>query len=134
MSTELATEADNDPIEQFRKKIADRIRGDIGDLMPDEMLQKIVKETIKKELDRPVTKNHQNLSWIQKQISETIEANLQITVKKELQLQDKIVAKAVGEAVKNAIPEAMTMIILSMIKGQTYQIEQTVANIINNRY
>jgi len=71
-----ATEEANDPIDQLREKVADRIRGDIGDLMPDAMLQQIVSEAIHAELNRPV-KNGQyvyleEVPWIKKEILRVI--------------------------------------------------------------
>ena len=130
---DLATEKDNSPIQQFRDKVADRIRSDIGDLMPDEMLQQIVEQSIQQELMRPApgAKSWETSTWLHEEIKAALDGKIAAMVQKEIAKQEKLIAAAVKEAVVDAVPSAITRIIMDMIKGQSMNISYEIQSMLN---
>ena len=125
------------PIGKFREKVADRIRGDIGDLMPDEMLQQIVKDTIQVELNRP-TKigsgyNATQAPWIRTEILNVIKPRLDAAVKAEIEAHQDAIKQMVKDEIKELIPGMFAEMMMAIVKGQSYSIEAIVQNFLMNR-
>ena len=134
--TTVSTGEEPTPVEQFREKVADRIRGDIGSLMPDEMLQQIVKETIEVELNRPVNPgtgyHREQTPWIRKEILSVLKPSIEKVVAAEITRAEKDIEKMVKEEIKELIPGMFANILMTMLKGQSYGLENAVMQFVQN--
>lgn len=132
----LPTAEAQTPVDQFCAKVADRIRGDIGDLMPDEMLQQIVTETIKAELERPINPKGSMTGsgpWIRHEIMKAIEPRMTAEISRQIEKQEKQIGRMVSEELAKIIPDMLAQIIMSVVKGQGFAIQDAVLSMMNNR-
>lgn len=133
--TERGEPASDSPIGKFREKVAERIRDDIGTLMPDEMLQQIVKETIQAELDRPVKVggfyNAEQTPWIRKEILGIIKPSIEAAVSSEIKKHEVSISKMVKDEIKELIPAMFAEVIMAILKGEASSIEYAVRNLLN---
>lgn len=132
MSKENATESDNQPINIFRDKIAERIRNDMSDLMPDQLLTEVIENAVKTELYRNVSaNNHQTLPWINKILDGELRQKIREMVDTALTKHEAEIQKMIADEIKERLPEFIAVVITSILKGQTSNIEYTVQNIMS---
>ncbi len=117
--------------EQFREKIFDRIRSDIGDLMPDEMLREIVKQCIHDELNKPVGGIGGGSPWIKHIIKEQISGRVRQTAIDIVSAEESKIHAAMVENLKEQMPEMMATLLLTILKGQANSLEFAVQEILN---
>lgn len=123
-----ATEKDNSPLAQFREKVAERIRADIGDLMPDEMLQEIVKQSIEAELNRPIGGEYSKTPWLQTEVRKHIGDKVHAEARRQIEEKEKEIGAMLADEIRKQLPEMMATIFLTLIKGQAWQMESALAN------
>jgi len=138
MTTLPATDADNSPIKIFQEKIASKIRDDIGNLMPDELLQKLVSDAIKTELYKDVsgtkgTWNHVPRAWIVDEVNRVMGQKIKATVEHTINEHEAELKEAVKKAVLDCVAGGMATALLAMMRGQGFAIESIITNLINSR-
>ncbi|WP_104019081.1 hypothetical protein [Roseovarius nitratireducens] len=132
MTNVPATEADNDPMRQFRDRITAKIRGDIGNLMPDEMLQKLVSDAINAELYRDTNTRHFGgpKPWLQEHVREVMGGKVKEAIQKELDRREKEMRTMIAEEIRTRIPEMISEVLVSMLRGHTSGLEIAIQNMI----
>lgn len=127
MINSLSTEKPVDPIDAFRKKVAERIRSDIGDMMPDDMLQKICHDAVKSELyqagDTP-------MPWIRDEISELIGRTVKECAHNYINEEAATITKLVEDAFKEQLPKMMAHMFIEVMKGNTQNLSYEIQNIL----
>ena len=117
------------PTEAFREKLSARIRADIGDLMPDEMIRKLVADAINAELYRDTPPNERwgkPVPWIQKQVSEMVSAKLAEAIQSELAKAENDVASHLKAEISRVIPNMLGDLLLTMLRGQGFAIQNAI--------
>ena len=118
-----------DPVAMFREKISERIREDIGALMPDEMLQKIVGDAIKSELYKDVSRNgYSTQPWLSQTIQEVVGHNIKSAVSSQIQDREEEIKAAVAEEISRAVPAMLSEIIMAIMRGNSFALEQMLMN------
>lgn len=111
-------------IDAFRAKVADRIREDIGKLMPDEMLQEIVKQSIDRELNAPVGDSQYNRQpWIEKLVRDQISAAVRNKAQQLVTAREDEITKAMTKEIAKQLPELLSNLLISILKGQAHSID-----------
>ena len=125
-----------DPIQQFRANVVSKIKDDIGDLMPEELMRQIVRDSIEKELYEPVSKQYGygTQPWIERKIGEFISDEVRAIVSEEIRSKEKEVRKSIKSAVADAIPGMISHLLVELMKGNSYAIQTSIADAMNNRY
>lgn len=138
MAKELATKKDNEPMKIFQDKISAKIRSDIGDLMPDDMLQKLVSDAIHAELYRDVAVKrsygkHEPLPWIQSIVRDQVESKLKQYVDQQIEQHYEKLHDMVVEQVKENGSKVIGDLILSAVRGHVTGLETALSSAIMNR-
>lgn len=99
MSTEL------DVMKDFKTKLSDKIRADIGSLLPEEAISKMIEQCIQQEFFDPiVTGNYFNkeekASWFVSEVKKAIKPILEQFVQTYVDTHKDEIKKAVDELVK----------------------------------
>jgi hypothetical protein len=117
LSTELTQQ------QNFEKKITDRLRKDIGDLIPDDMLGALVKQTIDKMFfTRTVIKSghyekKEDPSWFEKEVVSLLNDTIKGFVKEQLSLNAEQMKKIISEVISKETPMILAGILLNLIQG-----------------
>lgn len=107
------------PQQAFEDLIKDRIRDDIGKLMPDEALQKIIEKAIEGAFfTQRITKEgswHERVepSWVEKHIRSLLEAQVRAHVDKWF--QDN--RERMSEIIETGIKETMPGMLVKLLEG-----------------
>lgn len=133
MTTDIATQKDNEPMKIFQDKVAAKIRDDIGDLMPDEMLQKLVADAIHAELYRDTNRSHygEPKPWIQETVREAVAGKLKVYVDQQIEAHYKEIHSQVVDHIKTNLHDIIGSIIMAAVKGNASSIEYTVRDFMN---
>ena len=108
MDTALPTKPGN-PLEDFKQRVIDKLKNDIGTLMPDEVLHGLVlqavKETffLKRRVPKPGRSSYSDetvdaTSWFQEEITRQVEPILKAEIAKHVASNDAIIRDAIKEA------------------------------------
>jgi len=138
MSTEL------DVMKDFKTKLSDKIRADIGSLLPEEAISKMIEQCIQQEFFDPiVTGNYYNKeekpSWFVSEVKKAIKPLLEQSVQTYVDTHKDKIKKAVDDLVKQ---ENLTFIASATISkrlaedmySQMYSIVDQVATRLKNGY
>ena len=121
-----------DPIKQFREKVADRIRDDIGNLMPDAMLEQIVKQSIDDILNEPTGDRWHTQPWLKMTIRNAISERVKQEAQMQISQREAEIHKTMTEAIRDQLPELISMVLVTILKGQASSLEYAIQNTINN--
>jgi len=102
----------------FEEKLSERIKKDIGDLIPDEDLQEVVKKAMDKAFfhekinyDNYNREKSREMPWIVNHVKSLTEERIDAAIKKWIAENDK----AVNEMVKGIIEEGITKVCLQSL-------------------
>ena len=133
--TEVTTKADNSPEALFRAKITERIRSDIGELMPDEMLRSVVTDAINAELYRDTRPSSQSWGkpqpWVQIAVEKAISKSLSEFVQKELEERDDELRQMFAEHLKDALPQLLSHLLIEAMKANNFNMADAVGRALN---
>ena len=135
------------PQQTFEKKIEDRLRSDIGDLIPDELLQQLVSRAIEKNFFEQVKHVEYNAysadkvtytdSFFVQKIQSLLEERVSLSIDKWIAENQDLVAEKIESTVK-AAPETLVLnAISSMFNGSIqslqWQMQAELDNRLNNQ-
>lgn len=125
------------PQESFEKKLTDRIRESIGDLMPDEKLAEIVERGMQEAFfkGRHVQergyhgRTYEEAPWLVSAVKELLEEQAKAEVKKWLAEHPEEVERVMREWLEKGVAE----IVVSWIDGQMrWHLQQAVESTLSN--
>lgn len=121
----------------FKQKITDRLREDIGNLMPDEMLQKLVdKATQEMFFTKQITKKDYGReevqpSWFETKVKALLELSISKIVDKYLEDNASKLTSQISETLTKEAPHIMASMFISVITRKDYELMSTIGNIKN---
>lgn len=119
------------PKDVFREKIAERVRRDIGDLMPDEMLQEIVRQAITAEIQAPTGPSHDRQPWLQREIRETIGAQVKEEARQQILVKRTEMQTILANEIRERLPEMMAAVFMAILTNQRFEIDNLVTDVLN---
>lgn len=95
------------PLEEFKQRVLEKLKADIGSLMPDEalagMVQQAIKEAFftKREVPKPGRSSYSNEtvtmpSWFEAQVMEQIEPKLKAQIKEFVEAHSQSIQEAIA--------------------------------------
>ena len=109
------------PQEEFRRKMVDRIRADIGDLLPDAMLRDIISESIRDMFQQKAVDqwgNRKSRSWLE----ETLRDLIWKSVQTQIQIHMKENAEELNRQIKAVFEQSVAELLMRGI-SQTFHNE-----------
>ncbi len=132
MTQDVATQEDNSPEAIFRAKIKDRIRSDVGNLMPDEMLSSLISDAIRAELYRDTRPANQSWGqpqpWVRGEVERVLSAKMKEILDEELSSREDEVREMIVAKIKDCIPAILGEVVMALVKSQIFQLEQRVGD------
>lgn len=132
MNTLPTTNDAKDVMQAWRESVVELIGKDMGALMPKEMLSEVVKQAIEGELNRKVNSGIHGEPWIQKKVRETVAEEVRKVAVKEIDARVAEIGPMVVEEVKKIIPNALGMMLMGMLQGNTSFISNEVYNVMHS--
>lgn len=133
MSTELT------PQQSFQSKMEERIRKDIGELMPDDALADIVTKAIEKAFFQseiipggPYNRDTTEPPWMVRITKELVDTRVQSAVKHWIVLNEDKVMKMISEKFDEGIAGASVKAFDSIFQNQLYDLQQRIETSIQN--
>lgn len=125
-----ATEKDNAPMNVFRDKISERIRNDIGDLMPDDMLRQLVEDAVKAEMYRNTNNSAygEPLTWVRKVVDEAVRARLNEILQETLSNKGDELEELVKKTIAEQAPAMLAKLVLEMATGYSGGVGHVIAD------
>lgn len=126
----LTTEADNTPAKLFQAKVAERIRSDLGDLMPDEMIRQLVEDSIRAELYRNTNTRAygEPQPWIKDEVRKACGEKIRQFAQEALEGHEGEIQALVKETIKDHVPDFLAGMMVGAIKGTANTIEFSLQN------
>ncbi len=131
---EIATQDDLTPQKIFEQKIRERIIGDMGDLMPDEMVRGAIEVAIGDILYRDTNKGgYKSKPFIVEAVNDKVSEFLRVEVDKQLREREGEMVKLIEGAIRDSIPSILAAIIATILQQQTYNMEDKVRSMLNGQ-
>lgn len=133
MGTEVSTEV------TFEDKLKEKLRKDIGDLMPDSALEKLVEEGIrnvffcKRKKQNGYNGSIDVPSWFEQEIAKLLKDKMNVCVNDYMAKNADQMTKIAGEAMATAGPEIMASLFMGLLKNNGYGFEGFVQNMMIER-
>ena len=131
MTSEITTTEDNSPEALFRAKIAERIKADIGDLMPDDMLSRLCKDAVHSMLYRdvnPRSGQHRELPlpWVQREVDGSIKSAVRDAVQEHIEGHKVELGAVIADQVRDQFPKMVGILLVELLRGQSYGIQASI--------
>jgi hypothetical protein len=121
MTAELTTQ--QNPMEDFKQRVLEKLKTDIGSLMPDEVLSSLVQQAVKDQffkkrtIPKPgrstySTETVESLSWFQEEISRQVEPILKTEIAVYVNDNQHFITAAIKEFLDK---EKMTAVMAAVI-------------------
>ena len=126
----VTTEADNTPEKLFQAKIQERIRGDLGDLIPDSVLEKLVRDSIRSELYTDIKEytHDKPLPWVREIVQTYTKNKVREYVTQALHEHDAEFFEVVKTHIEGQLPNIIASLIMATVKNSVsdiaYNLEQ----------
>ncbi len=129
-----------EPMKDFQEKLSERIRGDIGNLIPDAVLSKIVqqsledaftKERITKQSKYPYNETIEApwiVEFLQDIMKETMKEEVQKWVKENQNFIKKFISEEIFKEPEKIILNVITNLFMTRDMDIQYKIEQNIRN------
>lgn len=112
------------PQQKFEDKLRERLRADIGDLIPDEVLKELVDKTIQKGFFEQ--RRDGKGSWFEEEVRKLLQSRIQEIIQRYMKdNRDAIATKATEIIVANG-PRMLGNVLVSMFSGSAYSISTEV--------
>lgn len=140
MSTEITEPGD--PIKEFQENIQAKLRDQIGTLMPEAMLKKIVEDSVQSILYRPVTKSSQSNNyygvketqpWITETVEKEIGNHVKVAVNNTIEEQKDKLQNIIEDYLAQNMKEIISTLIINLLSANSYTWGMNIAAAINNR-
>lgn len=122
--------------EAFQETIKSRLREDVGKLMPDDMLAKLVEQAIKEMFFKRIVDNSgyravEKPSWFEAEVASQLRARTAEQLKAWFVANDATLRTQVIEAIREQLPAILGMALLQGFSGfASYQGSQMMAEIV----
>lgn len=137
MSYEVTTPGN--PMEEFRKKILDKLKTDFGSMMPEEVLNGLVKQAVYEEFLKPRlvredpnnsynTRTVEKPSWFATAVAEAAKPLLQALLQKWVDEHEGEITKAFDEFIKD---QHLMLLAFQLMLAKSHLLEQRLLNISN---
>lgn len=100
--SEVTTQSN--PMNQFKSRVTEKLKSDIGELLPDEALTGLIETAIQEQFFNPkITKNNygnvirEEPSWFVQAVTEAIKPMLEKEVKEAVKKCEPLIQKAINE-------------------------------------
>ncbi len=135
MGTEIALPP-GDPMKSFEEKVIEKLRTDIGDMIPDDVLAGLVQKAVEEQFFKPVIQRDQyeriaseKPSWFVQEVVKVAEPVLKEYVKKHIGNWEGEITKAVHDFLKE---ENLLLMVMAAMRQQTLeQIEEVTSRLID---
>lgn len=126
MSKELA------PQELFQDKLCQRLRADIGDLLPDEALKKLVDETIQRTFFTRGSGQYGRTedSWFEKEVKSLMKPLLEAQIQEYMKVSQQKIIKQCVDTMTEQAPLIIGGWFATVLNNQTYNMEESISNVI----
>lgn len=125
--------------QQFEDKIKDKLRKDMGDLMPDEVLSKLVEKATndiffnrERERDTYGREHGREESWFDKEVKEKLQKSVNEAVQKIVKEQEEEIKKVITKAFTDDMPKMVSSLLIGILQNQGYQLSNLVQQYISN--
>lgn len=131
MSTNITESKSLTPQQQFEEGIKDRIRKDIGDLIPDSVLaqltEKAIQETFftKRVIKREYGREDIKPSWFEETVKSLLEGTMRRHVDDYMEKNGDTLAKVVATTITENGPQLLGELLVSLINRTQYNAEQS---------
>lgn len=131
------------PQQQFEEKLKDRIRRDIGELMPDEALSTMVQACVDKVFNEVVEiKDYYGKvtgykkNWLQEEILKLLTPRMNELIKEHLEKNKEAISKAVSDEISSSGPRILSDYLISVLtmnmQQQRWSIEANLESRLRN--
>ena len=116
----------------FQDKLCERLRADIGDLLPDEVLRKLVEESIQKIFFTKQQGRYGQLenSWFEKEVESLMQPLLRSKIDAYMRENEDVLVKQLADTIAETAPTIMASYIVATLQGQGYNAANTFQNMI----
>ena len=130
MNTNSGTELA--PQEAFQDKLCQRLRADIGDLLPDEALKKLVDETIQRTFFTKAKGEYGRTedSWFEKEVKSLMKPLLEAQIQDYMKASQQKIIKQCVETMTEQAPLIIGGWFAAVLNNNSYNIQETVSNVI----
>ena len=121
MSNELTTQ------QAFQEHIKGRLREDVGKLMPDDMLAKLIEQAIKemfftRRVDRSSYRDRDLPSWFEDEVAKLLAAGVKTQIQAWLDANDSVLREQVTAAIREQLPHILcSALFAGFTAASTYQ-------------
>ena len=131
MGTELT------PQQAFQEKILDRMREDIGDMMPKEALAEMIQQAAQKVFFEPRVDNsgyHTKTlpSWFEVEVGKLLTAEVTKAVQDYIEKDRANLERTVKSVLSDTLPDILSKIITSGVSGLGYTVGSQIGMTIND--
>jgi hypothetical protein len=129
VSTELT------PQQQFEEKIKEKLRIDVGNLLPDSVLADMVSKAVNNMFFTKVHNSNgyhtrEEPSWFEKAVAKELEQKLSLTIEKYMKDNETVIQEAVVASIKEKAPEFMAAFFVKVISNQAYSMGPSLASVV----
>jgi len=133
------------PQQSFEEKVKSRLKENIGDLMPDEVLQDMVKKAMQEMFFTRREKKQEGWSgrtevfpsWFEDEVSRLLKDRVLEEIKIGIENKREEIRKAASELITEKLPEFITSQLLNIVTGITqlgsWQATDALRNDLRNR-
>lgn len=130
-----ATENDNTILERFENEISRRIRKDLGQLLPDDILAKLCRDAVHAELYRKTNRDTYGdpKPWICEEVKYFTEKQLKLHVTEAFASQEETIKTMLTEEIKKQLPTLIaTFIVQTFSRNNEYLVDKLLAKFDRN--
>ena len=118
----------------FQENIKERLRADIGDLVPDDVLAQLVEQAIK---DMFFTVGHrsaggQDYSWFQKEVEEQLRTRVAGFIELYFRKNAEVLQGVIADTVTDAMPDMFAIVMTNALSGMGSTIGVNLGQIISD--
>ncbi len=119
----------------FQENIKERLRADIGNLLPDEVLSKLVEQSIREMfLDPVITKDRYGdrevkESWFKVHVAQLIKTRAEKVIQDYFERNYEAITTAIAQEIKERGPEMLAALITGAFVSHSYRLEPRVYNL-----
>ena len=135
MSGSLTTnETPVDPLEMFRNNIQERIANDFSKLMPDDVVKKLIEDSITRMLYKQEQKHgtpnsgyqRETQPYIQNAVDKFAAEKVRMMVHEALEAEKENITKLIVDTIKEKTPQMVGTMLYSLLTGSTQQFTMTI--------
>lgn len=120
--------------QSFEEQIKNRLREDIGKLMPDEQLSRLIEEAISKIFFTRIQEGYGNSkpSWFEQEVNSVLSGKIREHITLYMEKNQDEVARQISNGITATVPAIFGAMISGMISNNTWNFSQFVGNIVSD--